>query len=339
MNMRSVIGGLVAILLALTAPPGAGRAAAQDFAFVAEGNRFDKSFLEAAFLGALEAERELGVELFDLEVSDPRDSEKMLRAAAERSDLIVAVGFQIIDAVEKVAAAYPDRRFTLIDGIARGDNVQSILFAEHEGAFLVGALAAMVTQNATVGFVGGMDTKVIRNFHAGYAQGAQFVNPKIRVLEDYAATPDAPFNDPYTGMILARRQIDRGADVIFAAAGATGLGVYQAARDAGVFAIGVDSNQNFLYPGTMLTSMLKRADRAVRFAVDGHFADRWRPGIVTLGLREEGVGYALDSFNLHVFPNGAERRLSAITERIVAGELAIPTYYEGAGTPTPGRRP
>ena len=221
---------------------------------------------------------------------------------------------------------------------AQGDNVQSILFAEHEGGFLVGALAAMATQNAIIGFVGGMDTEVIRNFHAGYVQGAQFVNPQIRVLEDYAETPASPFNDPYTGLTLARGQIDRGVDVIFAAAGATGLGVYQAARNAGIFAIGVDSNQNFLYPGTLLTSMLKRADRAVRFAVDGHFKGGWSPGTVTLGLREEGVGYALDSYNLDVFPYGAERRLSAIISRILAGELVI-SPYSPLGAPSAPRGP
>ena len=190
--------------------------------------------------------------------------EQALRRMAQRgSDPVIAVGFAQAPALEKVAREFPDTRFTIIDMVVDLPNVQSVVFKEHEGSFLVGVAAAMASKTNKVGFIGGMDIPLIRKFACGYEQGVHYVDPDAKIFQNMTGTTPAAWNNPTKGGELARSQFDRGADVVYAAAGGTGVGVYQAAKDAGKLAIGVDSNQNYIHPGTMLTSMVKRVDVAV----------------------------------------------------------------------------
>ena len=263
------------------------------------GGKFDKSFNEAAFNGAERFKADSGVQYREFEVTNPSMREQALRNMARRgAQVVVAMGFAQAAAVETVAQEFPETKFTLIDMVVDLPNVQSVVFKEHEGSFLVGMAAAMASQTGKVGFVGGMDIPLIRKFALGYVEGAKHVNPDIEIFQNMTGTTPAAWNDPTKGGELARSQFDRGADVVYAAAGrGTGIGVYQAAKDAGKLAIGVDSNQNYIHPGTMLTSMIKRVDVAVYESFRAAQEGTWQGGIQVLGLAEDGVGWALDEHN------------------------------------------
>ena len=239
--------------------------------------------------------------------------------ARRGAQVVVAMGFAQAAAVETVAQEFPETKFTLIDMVVDLPNVQSVIFKEHEGSFLVGMAAAMASQTGKVGFVGGMDIPLIRKFALGYVEGAKHVNPDIEIFQNMTGTTPAAWNDPTKGGELARSQFDRGADVVYAAAGGTGIGVYQAAKDAGKLAIGVDSNQNYIHPGTMLTSMIKRVDVAVyesfRAAQDG----TWQGGIQVLGLAEDGVGWAVDEHNRSLVSDEMEAAIEQARQDIIAG--------------------
>src|SRR5262249_49516630 len=237
--------------------------------------------------------------------------EQALRTMARRNaNIVVGIGFAQASGMEKVAREFPAVKFAIIDAVVESPNVQSIVFKEHEGSFLVGMAAAMASKTGKIGFVGGMDIPLIRKFALGYEEGAKYINPKIEIFQNMTGTTPAAWNDPTRGGELARSQFDRRADVVYAAAGATGLGVLQAAKDRGRVAIGVASNQNYLYPGTMLTSMVKRVDLAVyesfKFAREGV----WQPGVRVLGVAEGGVGYALDQYNRSLITPDMEMRLT-----------------------------
>jgi basic membrane protein A len=204
--------------------------------------------------------------------------------------------------------------------------VQSVVFKEHEGSFLVGMAAAMASKTGKVGFVGGMDIPLIRNFAHGYEQGVKYVKPDAEVFVNMTGTTPAAWNDPAKGAELAQSQFDRGADVVYAAAGGTGLGVLQAAADSGKLSIGVDSNQNYLHPGSVLTSMLKRVDVAVYNAFKTAKDGTWQPGEKNLGLAENGVGYALDENNRSLITPEMEKKLEAAKAKIISGELKVSPY-------------
>lgn len=223
--------------------------------------------------------------------------------------------------MEKVARANPKLQFALIDAVVTLPNVQSILFKEHEGSFLVGMLAAMASKTGKVGFIGGMDIPLIRKFQCGYEQGARYANPKVEVTMNMTGTTPAAWNDPTRGSELAKAQFAKGVDVVFAAAGGTGIGVYQAAKDSGRYAIGVDSNQNHLQPGTMLTSMVKRVDVAVARAMKGV-----TPGLTVLGLAENAVDYAQDEHNAKLITPEMKRRVEAARADIIAGKIKVIDY-------------
>ena len=226
----------------------------------------------------------------EFEITNETQREQAQRRIAQRGqDPIVGVGFTQANPVEKVAKEFPKVRFTIIDGVVKLPNVQSVLFKEHEGSFLVGMMAAMASKTGKVGFVGGMDIPLIRKFACGYEQGVKYANPKVEVIQNMTGTTPAAWNDPTRGGELAKGQFDRGVDVIYAAAGGTGIGVLQAAKDRGKLAIGVDSNQNHLHPGTMLTSMVKRVDLAVYDSFKAAMDGKWEAGISVLGLKEGGV--------------------------------------------------
>ena len=291
------------------------------------GGKFDKSFNEAAYGGAERFKTETGTEYRDFEpTNEAQRSQSMRRLAKRGATPIVAVGFGYAAAVEEVAKEYPDIQFTIIDMVVDLPNVKSVVFKEHEGSFLVGALAAMASQSAKVGFVGGMDIPLIRRFACGYEQGVKHVNPDAEVFQNMTGTTPAAWNDPGKGAELAKSQFDRGADVVYAAAGGTGVGVYQAAKDEGKFAIGVDSNQNHLHPGTMLTSMVKGVDVAVYNSFKQGADGNWSAGVEVLGLAEGGVGWALDDNNASVVSDEMKAEVEALKEKIIAGEIQIHDY-------------
>jgi basic membrane protein A len=286
------------------------------------GGKFDKSFNQAGYDGAERWKKETGQAYLEFEISNPAQREQAQRRMAERgADPIVGIGFSQGTSMEKVARDFPRIRFAIIDAVVDLPNVQSIVFKEHEGSFLVGMMAAMASKTGKVGFVGGMDIPLIRKFQCGYEQGAKYVNPQVQVSASMTGTTPAAWNDPTRGAELARSQFASGVDVIFAAAGGTGIGIYQAARDAGRLAIGVDSNQNHLQPGTMLTSMVKRVDVAVYQAFKGV-----KPGVTSLGLKEGGVDVALDEYNAGLVSAAMKQKVDAARSDIVAGRIKVIDY-------------
>jgi len=305
-------------------------AAAQEFspAVVFDmGGKFDKSFNEAAYTGAERFKKETGIAYREFEVTHETQREQAQRNMARRGSQIgVGIGFSQASAIEKVAKEFPSTKFTIIDGVVDLPNVQSIVFKEHEGSFLVGMAAAMASKSGKIGFVGGMDIPLIRKFALGYEEGAKYVNPRIEVFQNMTGTTPAAWNDPTRGGELARSQFDRGADVVYAAAGATGLGVLQAAKDKGKLAIGVDSNQNHLQPGTVLTSMIKRVDLAVYDALKSAKDGTWKPSRRARGVAEGGVSYSIDQYNRHLITPEMERRLTQARADIIAGKIKVTDY-------------
>ena len=324
--MRGMLGALAAVgLLAV------GAAQAQDFkpAVIFDmGGKFDKSFNEAAYNGAEKFKDETGTDYLEFEITNESQRDQALRRMAQRADIVVAVGFGFTTPLETIAAEFPDKKFVIIDSVVEKPNVESVVFKEHEGSFLVGMAAALASKTGKVGFVGGMDIPLIRNFEFGYEQGVKHVNPDAEVIVNYTGTTPAAWNDPARGGELAIGQFGQGADVVYAAAGATGLGVLQAAADNGKLSIGVDSNQNHLHPGSVLTSMMKRVDVAVHDAFASAKDGSWQPGMESLGLKEEGVGYALDDNNRAVLTPEMQAKIDEAKQAIIAGTLVVKPYEQ-----------
>lgn len=318
------------VILAVAAALVAGTAGAQDFqpaVIFDTGGKFDKSFNEAAYSGAEKFRRDTGIAYGEVEITNEAQREQALRALVRRGATVIAVtGFAQATALERVAPEAPAVKFCLIDGAVDLPNVRSITFKDHEGAYLVGMLASMASLTGRIGFIGGMDVPVIRNIAAGYGQGARFINKKIQVFQNMVGTTGAAWNDPARGAELARSQFDRGADIVFAAAGASGTGVLQAAADAGRQAIGVDSNQNGMFPGRVLTSMIKRVDVAVHDCWQSARDGTWQPGLHPLGLKEDGVGYALDEHNRKLITPQMERIVERAKTQIIEGKLTVDAY-------------
>ena len=286
------------------------------------GGKFDKSFNEAAYVGMENWKKETGKQYLEFEIANESQREQAIRRMAEKgASPIIGVGFSQASAIEKVAKEFPKLNFVIVDMVVGLPNVQSVVFKEQEGSFLVGAMAAMASKTGKVGFVGGMDIPLIRRFQCGYEQGAKFASAKAEVFANMTGTTGAAWNDPTRGGELAKAQFAKGADVVFAAAGGTGVGVYQAAKDGGKLAIGVDSNQNHLQPGTMLTSMLKRVDVAV-YNVSKSFA----PGVTVLGLKEGGVDYAMDANNAKLVTADMKKRVDAAKADIISGKIKVTDY-------------
>lgn len=291
------------------------------------GGKFDRSFNEGIYNGVERFREETGIEYAEFEVTNESQREQALRRMARSgANIVIAVGFAQAPAVEAVAQEFPDVRFTIIDAVVDLPNVQSVIFKEQEGSFLAGVMAAMTTETDAIGFVGGMDIPLIRAFACGYEQGARYVNPDIDVLQNMTGTTPAAWNDPTRGGELARSQFDRGADIVYAAAGGTGIGVYQAAEDTGNLAIGVDSNQNYLHPGTMLTSMTKRVDVAAYNAFTDAMNGTWEPGVLNLGLAEEGVGVAIDENNWPLLTPEVMNAVQSASIGILNGTIEVVDY-------------
>jgi basic membrane protein A len=335
--MRYVLAPLIACLLSLAGCNRAGYGA-DDQSKVHVGIVFDiggkddHSFNAAAWEGVRRAAKDLPIILRDVEPGDPSSIEPAMRAFAERGyDLIIGVGFSQTPIIESVARDYPNLNFAIIDGISQLPNVASLIFKEHEGSYLVGMIAALTSKSGSIGFVGGMDVPLIRKFKVGYEEGAKAVNPNVRVIANYIGVTDAAWNDPVKGKELAETQIEKGADVIFAAAGNSGLGTFDAVEQYGKdsqghakrFAIGVDSNQNWVKPGFILTSMVKRVDNAVYQIVKDRVEKRPVGGVHEYGLENAGIGYALDDYNKDLMSATVIESVEAAKQKIIGGQIKV----------------
>jgi len=288
------------------------------------GGKFDKSFNEAAYRGAEAFVAAEGGSYRDFEPSSETQYEQALKRFARRkADVIVAIGVGYAVAVKNVATRYPDIKFTVVDAVIDLPNVQSITFKENEGSYLVGMVAAMKTETKKLGFIGGMDIPLIRRFAQGYKEGALYVDSGVTFVENYVGTTPSAWNDPIKASEMARGQYARGVDIIFSAAGPSGLGSIQAAKDSGKLAIGVDSNQNHVAPGFVLTSMLKRVDLAVLQAMTEAKNGTWAAGHRVLSLKEGGVDYALDEHNAALITDEMKARLEEARAKIIAGEITV----------------
>jgi basic membrane protein A len=316
--MKTLLG---ASAMALTA----GAALAEPAIIYDMGGKFDKSFNEAAYEGAERWAKDTNGTYKEIEVQAEAQREQAIRRLAEAgANPIVMTGFAVADALNAVAPDFPDTKFAIIDMVVDQPNVKSVVFNEHEGSYLVGMMAGLASKTGTVGFVGGMDVPLIRKFGCGYAQGVKAVNPDATIVISMTGTTPAAWNDPVKGAELAKAQKAQGADVIYAAAGGTGIGVLQAAADEGILSIGVDKNQNHLHPNQVLTSMLKRVDNAVYEAfVEG--VDL-KPGINVMGLANDGVGYAMDENNASLVTPEMQAAVDAAAEKIKSGELVVHDY-------------
>ncbi|MGA2045343.1 MAG: BMP family ABC transporter substrate-binding protein [Roseiarcus sp.] len=291
------------------------------------GGKFDKSFNEGVFNGATKFKKDTGVDFRDLEIQNDAQREQVLRKFAKDGfSPIMTVGFAWATALDKVAGEFPNTKFGIIDMVVDKPNVQSIVFKAEEGSFLVGVIAATTSKTGKVGFVGGMDIPLISAFECGYAQGVKYANGKDEVLANMTGTTPAAWNDPVKGGELAKSQIDRGADIVFAAAGATGQGVLKAAADAGKLGIGVDSDQDNLFPGKVLTSMLKRVDIATYDSFKAAKDGSWKAGVQVFGLKDNGVGYAEDQWNKAVLTPDAKKAAEAAKADIISGKINVHNY-------------
>ena len=287
----------------------------------------DKSFNESVFNGITKFMNDTGIAVTELEPTNAAQVEQSLKKLAQRGYWpIVAVGFGMANATAAAAAAYPDTQFTIIDGFVEAPNVQMVLYKEHEGSFLVGVMAAMASTTGTVGFVGGMDIPLISRFECGYKQGVAHHDSSMTVLANMTGSTPAAFGNPSKGGELARSQIEAGADVVFAAAGGTGPGVYQAAADMGVLAIGVDDNQNYMQSGTMLTSMYKLVGDAAYESYEAAMNGTWDSAMRVLGVAENGVGFAMDEHNADLVSAEMIAAANAARDAIIAGDIVVHDY-------------
>jgi basic membrane protein A and related proteins len=302
------------------------------------GGRGDKSFNDGAFLGADSAGKHLDARVQFIEPGDGSDREAGLRLlASERRGLVLGVGFIFSDDLTSLAQEYPDVNFAGVDFALASDakgniippppNVAALKFREEEGAFLVGAMAALVGGSKKVGFLGGMDIPLIHKFEAGYKAGVKHVCPDCTVIAQYAGVTPEAFRNPSKGKELALSQYQQGVNVIFHASGSTGLGMFEAARAMGKghYGIGVDADQYAEAPGFVLTSMVKGVSTSVydtiRRVKDGTF----KGGIYSYGLKEKGVGYIYDAHNKTLIPDSVHTRLLQLEQDIVDGKIKVPS--------------
>src|SRR4051812_26930522 len=288
------------------------------------GGKDDRSFNASAWEGVKRAAKDFPIVLRDVEPGDPTSVEPAIRAFAERNyDLVIGVGFEQMPVVERVAKDYPNVNFVIIDGVIDLPNVASLIFKEHQGSYLVGMLAAMKSETGTVGFIGGMDIPLIHKFELGYEEGARAVNPSVNVIANYVGVTPAAWNNPGQGKELALAQIGKGADVIFTAAGNSGLGAFDAVEQQDKFVIGVDSDQNWVKPGHVLTSMVKRIDNAVYQIVKDRVGGQFTAGVHVYGLENEGVGYAVDQYNEKLITPEMTQRVEDAKQKIINGQIQV----------------
>jgi basic membrane protein A len=294
-----------------------------------KGGKDDKSFNSSALQGALRVKDELKSFIKYVEATDDNAFEPLLRSLSQKKfDLIISIGLSQVDALKKVASQFPNQHYAIVDGEVNAPNVRSLLFEEQEGSFVVGAIAAMSSKTGKVGFIGGMDIPLIRRFEIGYAAGAKAINPKAKVISNYIGVTADAWNNPPKAKELAVAQYDSGADVIFSAAGASGSGLFDAAEEKKKFAIGVDSNQNWVKPGVVLTSMVKRIDQAVFLVSQDAKQGKFTGGVQRFGLFNQGVDYTVDSYNDKVLTPSIKKRADEIKAQIISGKIHVPDHYK-----------
>jgi basic membrane protein A len=324
MLRRSLLGAVAALAVSAASALAADDRPAIVFDI---GGKFDKSFNESMYNGSEKFKAETGIAYGEFEIANEAQREQAIRNFADQGySPIIAAGFAQAAAVEKVAKEYPELKFAIVDMVVDLPNVQSIVFKEHEGSYLVGVLAGMASKSGKVGFVGGMDIPLIRKFACGYAQGVKAAKADATIFQNMTGDTGAAWNDPVKGGEITKGQMAQGADVVYAAAGATGLGVLQAAADGGALSIGVDANQNYLHPGKVLTSMLKRVDVAVYNVMKSGKEGTFKPGIQELGLKEDGVGYAMDEHNKPLVTAEMEAAAEKAKADIIAGTIKVHDY-------------
>jgi basic membrane protein A len=294
-----------------------------------KGGKDDKSFNTAAYEGAVRAKNELKIELKVVEATDENAFESLIRAFAQKNyDLVIGIGFAQTEAIKKVSNAFPKTHFAIVDGVVDTPNTRSLLFQEHEGSFLVGAIAALTTKTQKIGFVGGMDIPLIRRFEMGYRAGMKYANPKASLVSNFVGvTPEAWVNPP-RGKELAASQYAAGADIVFVAAGATNNGVFDAAEEKKKLAIGCDANQNWVKPGFILTSMLKRVDVAVYQACKDALEGKFTGGTQRFGLKDGGIDFAVDKYNEKLLTPEVLKQVNTMKADIIAGKIKVPDYYQ-----------
>ena len=299
------------------------------------GGKFDKSFNEGVWNGVKKFTEETGIEVMEFEVTNETQREQAMRRMVDKgATIVLGVGFAQADAISKVAADNPDVQFSIIDvGWLDAPNLRQYVFKEHEGSFLVGVAAAKASQTGKVGFVGGQDIGLISRFACGYVGGVKSILPNAEVYENMTGSTPAAWNDPARGAELTRSQIDRGADVVYHAAGGTGVGVIQAAADAGKLAIGVDSNQNGLAPGSVLTSMLKRVDVAAYETFMDAKNDAFTSGVKVLGVAEGGVDWALDDNNKSLITADIKSAIEKAKDGILSGDIVVHDFLADQNCP------
>jgi len=325
--MKKVATGLCLALSMLSATSAAQSAESRPAILYDMGGKFDKSFNENAFNGMDRFRKETGVKVAEFEINREAEREQALRTFARQgASPIVVVGFAWSLPLKKVAAQYPDEKFVIVDSTVDEPNVRSIQFAYHEAAFVVGALAGLKSKTGTVGFIGGMDIPIIRSFECGYASGARYTAPQIKIIENMTGATPAAWTDPARARELALSQFDQGADIIFGAAGASTMGVLQAAADAKKLAIGVGTNQNGLHPGSILASATAYIDTAVYQSLKDAESGDWKGGTKVLGIKDKGVGWSLDDNNRPLLNTDDIARVKQVEADISAGKITAPNY-------------
>jgi len=331
-EMKRALISLACLLVFFLVATGAQDPSAAEFKVglvLDRGGKDDKSFNTSAYEGAMQAKNKLGVFVKYVEAADDNAFEPSLQSFARRDfDLMIGIGFAQKEAIKKVAGQFPKKHFAIVDAEVDAPNVRSLMFEEHEGAYVVGAIAALTSKSGKIGFVGGMDIPLIRRFEMGYEAGAKKVNPQATVMANFVGITSSAWNNPPKGKELAVSQYDAGADVIFAAAGASGLGVFDAAEEKKKFAIGVDANQDWMKPGLILTSMLKRVDLAVYSAIEDSKAGKFSGGIKRFGLADRGIDYSVDKYNEKVLTEAVRKRADELKSEIIAGKISVPDYYK-----------
>ncbi|HMS32544.1 MAG TPA: BMP family ABC transporter substrate-binding protein [Ignavibacteria bacterium] len=296
------------------------------------GGRGDKSFNDAAYKGLETAKNKLGVEFEAIDPGDGADRESSLRKLASRKDigLIFGVGFIFTDDINNIAKEFPDKKFACIDYSVDPtktilSNIEAIEFKEEEGSFLVGALAALTTKTNKVGFIGGMESSLIKKFETGFKQGVNYVNPECRVLSAYVSVSPEGFKNPGKAKEIALSQYSGGADIIYHASGLSGLGLFEAAREKNKLAIGVDMDQFKEAPGFVLSSMVKQVDEAVFLTIKDFKENKFKGGIKTFGIKDNGVGFVYDENNKNLISPEVKEKLDAIRMKLINGEIKADT--------------
>ena len=287
--------------------------------------RGDLSFCDAAYAGAKKAENEWGFKLTEVTPSQSTDTELTLRRLAKlKYDLIIGVGFLFQEPMKRVATDFPDVKFALIDAIIEQPNVASLTYRAHEGTYLAGVMAALKTETKQIGFIGGMKVPLVEAFEIGFDAGIKAANPDVKLVTDYVGVTPQAFNDPAKAKELALAQYNRGVDIILAAAGASGLGVLEAAKEKEKLIIWVDSNGNHLAPGLVLTSVIKGVEMSVYETIKSAQEGSFSGGLKDYGLKKGGVEYIVDDVNRELLSDEILKQVEAFKAKIIAGDIVVP---------------